>query len=211
MSQNNNTAGTEEMSATEMFESEGSKPFSVKVTIIQKSGDGDTKNYRNLLAQHTVKSWSTWAAAAGLIPVPVFDLAAIGGLQVKMIYELCKVYDVPYKKETVKSLVGGLAGSTLTVMASGYMSTRLFRFIPYAGPVLSTVIQPGLAFASTYALGQIFLRQFESGQSLTALTSESVNTAYHQQLAKSKSLFKKKQKEDVIDVLDPAINPVQTS
>ena len=211
MGQTHNTAGTQEMSATEMFENEGSKPFSVKVTIIQKSGDGSARNYRQLLAQHTVKSWSTWAAAAGLIPVPVFDLAAIGVLQVKMIYELCKVYDVPYKKEMVQSLVGGLAGSTLTIVASGYLSARLFRFIPYAGPVLSAVIQPGLAFASTYALGQIFLRHFESGQSLTTVTSESVNSAYHAQLAKSKSLFKKKKNDDVIDVLDPAIHPVQTS
>jgi uncharacterized protein (DUF697 family) len=143
--------------------------------------------------------------------VPGFDLAAIGGLQVKMIYELCKVYDIPYKKETVQSLLGGLAGSTLTVVASGYLSTRLFRFIPYAGPVLSAVIQPSLAFASTFALGQIFIRQFESGQSLTGLTAESVNSAYHEQLAKTKSLFKKNQQESVIDVLDPAVKPVQSS
>jgi uncharacterized protein (DUF697 family) len=159
----------------------------------------------------SVKSWSTWAATAGLIPVPGVDLSVIGGLQVKMIYDLCQVYEIPYKKEAVQSIVGGLAGSTLTVLASGYLSARLFRFIPYAGPILSIVIQPGLAFASTFVLGHIFIRQFESGQSLVGLTAETVSSTYREQLAKTKSWFKKADQESVVEVLDPERHPVQSS
>ena len=207
MSQNNQPNGAEDVSATDMFEHEGSQAFSVEPPVVDKTVEVGSKNYRNLLARHTVKSWSTWAATAGLIPVPGFDLAAIGSLQVKMIYELCKVYDIPYKKETVQSLLGGLAGSTLTVLASGYLSTRLFRFVPYAGPVLSLVIQPGLAFASTFVLGHIFIKQFESGQSLVGLTAETVNSTYREQLAKTKSWFKKTGQESVVEVADPGLNP----
>ena len=207
MSQNNQPNGAEDLSATDMFEREGSQAFSVEPPVVDQTVEVGSKNYRNLLARHTVKSWSTWAATAGLIPVPGVDLAAIGGLQVKMIYELCKVYDIPYKKETVQSLLGGLAGSTLTVLASGYLSTRLFRFVPYAGPVLSLVIQPGLAFASTFVLGHIFIRQFESGQSLVGLTAETVNSTYREQLAKTKSWFKKTGQESVVEVADPGLNP----
>ena len=207
MSQNNQPNGAEDVSATDMFEHEGSQAFSVEPPVVDKTVEVGSKNYRNLLARHTVKSWSTWAATAGLIPMPGVDLAAIGGLQVKMIYELCKVYDIPYKKETVQSLLGGLAGSTLTVLASGYLSTRLFRFVPYAGPVLSLVIQPGLAFASTFVLGHIFIKQFESGQSLVGLTAETVNSTYREQLAKTKSWFKKTGQESVSDVPVSESNP----
>jgi len=182
MSENNKAALVEEMSATEMFENEETKPFSFDELKEETVKVGPT-NYRALLAEQTVKNWSTWAATAGLIPIPVFDLAAIGGLQVKMVRELCKIYDVPYKKETVQSLLGGLAGSTLTVLASSYLSAGLFRTIPYAGPVLSIVIQPGLAFVSTLALGRIFISEFESGQSLAGLTAETVSSAYREQLA----------------------------
>ena len=208
MSQNNQPNGAEDVSATDMFEHEGSQAFSVEPPVVDKTVEVGSKNYRNLLARHTVKSWSTWAATAGLIPMPGVDLAAIGGLQVKMIYELCKVYDVPYKKETVQSLLAGLAGSTLTVLASGYLSARLFRFVPYAGPVLSLVIQPGLAFASTFVLGHIFIRQFESGQSLVGLTAETVNSTYREQLAKTKSWFKKTVPESVVEASDPELKPV---
>ena len=210
MSQNNQPNGAEDVSATDMFEHEGSQAFSVEPPVVDKTVEVGSKNYRNLLARHTVKSWSTWAAAAGLIPVPALDLAAIGSLQVKMIYELCKVYGIPYKKETVQSLLAGLAGSTLTVLASGYLSTSVFRYVPYAGPVLSFVVQPGLAFASTYALGQIFIRQFESGQSLVGLTAEVVSSSYEEQLVKAKSLFKTKEQQSGVEVADPKINPIQS-
>ncbi len=210
MSQDIQKDGAQELSATDMFENEATNPFSGKKTIFVKVVEDGAINYRYLLAKHTVKSWSTWAAAAGLIPVPALDLAAIGSLQVKMIYELCKVYGIPYKKETVQSLLAGLAGSTLTVLASGYLSTSVFRYVPYAGPVLSFVVQPGLAFASTYALGQIFIRQFESGQSLVGLTAEVVSSSYEEQLVKAKSLFKTKEQQSGVEVADPKINPIQS-
>jgi hypothetical protein len=72
------------------------------------------------------------------------------------------------------------------------------------------VIQPGLAFVSTFALGRIFINKFESGQSLAGLTAEAVSSAYHEQLAKTKSLFKKKERETVVEILDPTIQPVQS-
>jgi hypothetical protein len=37
MSQNNKEDGAEGMSATEMFENEGTKPFSVKLKLVQKT------------------------------------------------------------------------------------------------------------------------------------------------------------------------------
>jgi uncharacterized protein (DUF697 family) len=210
MSKNNKADVVEEMTATEMFGNEETKPFLVDEPISDQTAEVGSKNYRALLAVQTVKSWSTWAAAAGVIPVPVLDLAAIGGLQVKMVSDLCKIYDLPYKKETLQSLLGGLAGGTFTVLASGYLSTSLFRYIPYAGPVLSVVVQPGFAFVSTFALGQIFIRKFESGQSLAGLTAEAVNSAYHEQLAKTKSLFKKKEQETAVEVLDPTIHSAKS-
>ena len=211
MTKRNELNGTEELSATDMFEKEGTQSFSVQAPITDGTVEVGSTDYRNLLAKHTVKSWSIWASAAGLIPVPVFDFAAISSLQVKMIYDLCKIYDIPYKKETVKSLLGGLAGGALTVVASSYLSTRLFRWMPYAGPVLSVVIQPSLAFTSTFTLGHIFIRRFESGQSLAGLTAESLKSAYQAQVPKAKSLFKKKGQDSVIEVLDPATGPTSSS
>jgi hypothetical protein len=60
-------------------------------------------------------------------------------------------------------------------------------------------------------LGHIFIRQFESGQSLVGLTAETVNSTYREQLAKTKSWFKKADKESAATAAEPELNPVQAA
>lgn len=193
MIKKSDTTNIEELSASDMFDKEIEYSPDSNESIQQDRTEAfETKDYRNLLAKQTVKTWSSWAAAAGLVPMPALDLAAIAAVQVKMIYELCKIYDVPYKEERVQSVVTGVATSSVTVLLSGQVSGTVVRFIPYVGPILSTLIQPTLAFASTYALGQVFIKQFESGQSLGSITVESVRDSYNKQFEKAKQLFKKK-------------------
>ena len=193
MIKKSDTTNIEELSASDIFDKEtGYSPDSNESIQQDRAEALETKDYRNLLAKQTVKTWSSWATAAGLVPMPALDLAAIAAVQVKMVYELCKIYDVPYKEERVQSVVTGLATSSVTVLLSGQVSGTVLRFIPYVGPILSTLIQPTLAFASTYALGQVFIKQFESGQSLGSITVESVKDSYNKQFEKAKQLFKKK-------------------
>jgi len=193
MIKKSDTTNIEELSASDMFDKEIEYSPDSNQSIQQDRAEAfETKDYRNLLAKQTVKTWSSWAAAAGLVPMPALDLAAIAAVQVKMAYELCKIYDVPYKEERVQSVVTGVATSSVTVLLSGQVSGTVLRFIPYVGPILSTLIQPTLAFASTYALGQVFIKQFESGQSLGSITVESVRDSYNKQFEKAKQLFKKK-------------------
>lgn len=193
MIKKSDTTNIEELSASDMFDKEiGYSPDSNESIQQDRAEAFETKDYRNLLAKQTVKTWSSWAAAAGLVPMPTLDLTAIAAVQVKMVYELCKIYDVSYKEEWVQSVVTGVATSSVTVLLSGQVSGAVLRFIPYVGPILSTLIQPTLAFASTYALGQVFIKQFESGQSLGSITVESVRDSYNKQTEKAKQLFKKK-------------------
>ena len=193
MIKKSDTTNIEELSASDMFDKEIEYSPDSNESIQQDRTEAfETKDYRNLLAKQTVKTWSSWAAAAWLVPMPALDLAAIAAVQVKMVYELCKIYDVPYKEERVQSVVTGVATSSVTVLLSGQVSGTVVRFIPYVGPILSTLIQPTLAFASTYALGQVFIKQFESGQSLGSITVESVRDSYNKQFEKAKQLFKKK-------------------
>ena len=193
MIKKSDTTNIEELSASDMFDKEIEYSPDSNESIQQDRAEAfETKDYRNLLAKQTVKTWSSWAAAAGLVPMPALDLAAIAAVQVKMVYELCKIYDVSYKEEWVQSVVTGVATSSVIVLLSGQVSGAVLRFIPYVGPILSTLIQPTLAFASTYALGQVFIKQFESGQSLGSITVESVRDSYNKQFEKAKQLFKKK-------------------
>lgn len=153
-------------------------------------------DFRKLLAEQTVKHWSQWTSVAGLIPVSLLDTVAISSLQVKMIYELCKVYDVPFHKETIRSLVSGLLGGSVTSLASGYASSILLRHLPYVGSALSVVSQPVIAYASTLAIGTVFIKHFESQGNLQDFAVESVREFYDEQFAKVKSKLKVRKSKD---------------
>ncbi|WP_296967476.1 YcjF family protein [Polynucleobacter sp.] len=152
----------------------------------------NSKSYRHLLANQTVKNWSQWATVAGFIPVPYVDATAIAALQTKMAYELCKIYDVPFEKEAVKTIIGSLAGGGITTVVGGQLGGQLVKGIPYVGQALSVITQPAAAYAYTYAMGSIFVKHFETNGNLLNLEAAKFKDMFKEQVAKAKSFFSKK-------------------
>ena len=162
----------------------------------QNSAPGDEKSYRYLLAHQTVKSWSQWATIAGFIPFPYLDATTIAALQGKMAYELCKIYGVPFKKESVAAIIGSLAGGGITTVVGGQVGRELVKGIPLVGQVLSMATQPAAAYAYTYAMGIVFIKHFETNGNLVNLEVEHFKNLFQEQASKAKSFFTKN-----IDVL----------
>jgi uncharacterized protein (DUF697 family) len=107
-----------------------------------------------------VARYSRYAAAAGLIPLPGFGVIASGGLQLKMIAELCSHYGVPFSSQLGRSLVATAIGT----VAPARIGMSLV-------PVLGVVTGPGLGYTATWAVGHAFMRHFESGGTLENFTS----------------------------------------
>ena len=63
-------------------------------------------------AMAIVKGSMGWSCGAGLIPMPLLDMAAIAAVQVRMLQKLAAFYDIPFKKNVAKSLVASLLGGT---------------------------------------------------------------------------------------------------
>lgn len=148
---------------------------------------GTSENFRKLLAKEKVSHWSQWSVAAGLIPVPFVDTAAISGLQMKMIFDLCKVYDVPFKKELVASILSSLVGGGATTFASQKVAEAVLAKVPYVGTVISSVTQPAIAYATTYAIGMTFVNHFETNGNLLSFELESANKVFKEQYDKAKT------------------------
>src|SRR5262245_47814779 len=70
-----------------------------------------TDTRRDEEASQLVDRYSMWSGAAGLIPVPFVDIAAVGGLQLQMLHRLSQIYGVPFAENRGKSLIASLAGS----------------------------------------------------------------------------------------------------
>ena len=156
--------------------------------------DSESKSFRLQLANQTVKNWSQWATVAGFIPVPYVDATAIAALQTKMAYEICKIYDVPFEKEAVKTIIGSLAGGGITTVVGGQLGGQLVKGIPYIGQALSAITQPAAAYAYTYAMGTIFVQHFETNGNLLNLEAAKFKDLYKEQVAKAKAFFSKRKK-----------------
>jgi uncharacterized protein (DUF697 family) len=103
------------------------------------------------------------AAGVSIVPVPLFDMVALSGLQMNMLYRLSKKYEIPFSKDVVKSLIASLIGGVAPATVARQFAYSFMKTIPLIGATLGGLALPILAGASTYALGKIFIQHFESG------------------------------------------------
>ncbi|MCB0582626.1 MAG: DUF697 domain-containing protein [Phaeodactylibacter sp.] len=109
-------------------------------------------------AQKITRRRTLYAAGAGLIPFPIVDAAALLGIQVLMIRDIAKVFEVDFKEQRVKSLITALVGDAAAV--------GLFKFIPGLGTFFGGASAAAIGAASTYALGGVFTQHFSQGGTL---------------------------------------------
>jgi uncharacterized protein (DUF697 family) len=128
-------------------------------------------------ALRIVNSYMGWSAGAGLIPVPVLDLAAISGVQLKMIHSLSKLYGVPFTQDRAKSIVAALVGGGSSTALAVPASSAL-KLFPVVGQIASVLTTPALAAAATYALGKVFIQHYETGGNLLNLNPHELKQYY---------------------------------
>jgi uncharacterized protein (DUF697 family) len=120
---------------------------------------------RRARATEVVKRLSLWSGAAGLIPIPLVDLAAVGGVQIEMLRRISKIYGVPFSENSGKALIAGIAGSMIPA-SSGVGMTSLIKGIPGIGTAVSLLTMPTLSMGATYAIGMAFIQHFATGGTL---------------------------------------------
>jgi uncharacterized protein (DUF697 family) len=143
-------------------------------------------NVRQAEALHIIKSKVGWATGAGLVPIPFLDLAAITAVQVRLVQQLARVYEVPFRADAVKRIIGVVVGSGGAVLVAAPVAS-LMKIFPVVGTFLSTFVEPAAAAASTYALGHVFMQHFESGGTLLNLDPDAMRQHYYEEYRKRHS------------------------
>jgi uncharacterized protein (DUF697 family) len=128
-------------------------------------------------AERIVNSYVGWSAGAGLIPLPLVDLAAITAVELKMLDDLAKFYEIPFSRNAAKSIIGSLVGGTGTVLVA-VPAASLLKFVPIVGAIAGMLTEPAIAAAATYALGRVFIQHFESGGTFLDFNPEDVRAHY---------------------------------
>ncbi len=141
-------------------------------------------------AEKIVRKHMLVALGTGIVP-PIADIAALTGVQIRMIYLLSKNYDQKFKNDLGKSVVGSLIGGYgMAKLCTGAVYS-LMKFIPGVGQIAVPVSMSIVAAASTYALGKVFTKHFESGGTLLNFDSEKMREYYYEQYEKGIKLAKK--------------------
>ena len=145
---------------------------------------------RRRAADNTIRHYCYWSFSAALIPVPIVDFAAMSAIQLKMIGELCELYDVPFSQERARTTI-----STLLASASSSTFASLAKLIPGLGYFGVAIPLAGINVSYTYAVGKIFAQHFQSGEPLESFDPAEQKSRFAEKLREGRE-FAKRTKED---------------
>ncbi len=151
--------------------------------------DKKTSN-KTEISNSIIQNHMIWSMGAGFIPVPIADLFAVSAIQLDMIRQMCKVYDIDFKETEGKALITALTGSSLARLGA-----RAVKFIPGVGSILGGVTMAVLSGGSTYALGEVFKKHFETGGTFLDFDPGRLKKYYDEKFEKGKDFAAKIQKD----------------
>ena len=149
--------------------------------------EGFTPVERDKLAESRVRQYALASMAAGLVPLPLVDLAAVFSIQLKLLHSLARIYGMAFRADLARSAIASLIGGALPVATAPSIASSLGKLIPGVGQTLATGSLVVLNGAATYALGKVFIQHFASGGTLLSFDPESVRSYFEEQLREGRT------------------------
>lgn len=135
---------------------------------------------RSAAARELIQRAERTAFAIGFVPLPLVDAAGAFVVQLGMLRDLARLYEVPFDEREIKTVLTGLLGS----MAPAYFGSRaaltLVRWIPGIGSVLGLATLPASLGAATRMLGKLIAQHFEDGGTLQDFDLRVITEAMHE-------------------------------
>jgi uncharacterized protein (DUF697 family) len=134
-------------------------------------------------ADRIIREHIVWSVGAGLVPVPLLDIAAVSAIQLDMLKQLATHYKVKYTESEGKVFLSAMTGSILAKLAA-----NAIKFIPGIGSAIGGISMAVLSGASTYALGQVACNHFEGGGMIGGLDIDKAKKAFEEHLERGKQV-----------------------
>lgn len=146
---------------------------------------------KHITAQNTVKVHVMAGMSLALIPAPLFDIAALSGIQLNLLRSLSKHYEVDFDEQIGKTIVTSLVSGSLPVLTVIGLSS-FAKLIPGIGTLGGGMGMTSIAGTLIYATGQVFIRHFESGGTIHNFDARHWKNFFREQLKESKNITKRK-------------------
>lgn len=144
---------------------------------------------RHDAAQSIVKTHMIAGTSMALLPVPIFDLAALTGTQMSLLKSLSTHYGVSFDEQRSKVLLTSLISGAVPLLTVIGLSS-FAKLIPGIGSIGGGISMTVLTGALVYATGQVFIRHFEQGGTLENFQSKYWKNVFTQQLEAKKVSIK---------------------
>jgi uncharacterized protein (DUF697 family) len=156
-------------------------------------------------AETVIRNHVIWSMGASyIIPLPIVDVFAVSALQLDMIRQLCRVYDIDFAETQGKAIVSSLTTSTMA--RAGARS--LLKIIPVVGSVVGGITTAAINGASTYALGEVFKTHFATGGTFLDFDTDRLKKLYREKFEKGKKVAKEwKEEKDMPEAEDKVSQP----
>lgn len=161
----------------------------VKKTIMGSEKSSKSKHADTVIRNHVI-----WVMGTGFIPVPIADVFAATAVQMDMIRQLCRVYDLEFSETQGKAIVTSLTSSILA--RAGARS--VVKLIPGLGTLIGGVTISVFNGASTYALGEVFKKHFDSGGTILDFDTERLKKVFKEKFEKGKKVAEELKKEQEV-------------
>jgi uncharacterized protein (DUF697 family) len=166
------------------FESEPATPGKAAPA----AADGVARQQR---ADRVIKKHVVFSSGAGLIPIPLADLAAVTAVQVSMLEELAKIYQVEATQQVLQSFVTALTGGMLARLGASAI-----KAIPGIGSFLGGASMSIMSGASTYAVGQVAKNQLATTGNFAKVNLDEAKRAYTKAYESGKEYVASLKKDD---------------
>jgi uncharacterized protein (DUF697 family) len=166
-------------------------PAAVAQTL--RALDGATHELQDFYAGQSLPhiiAYSSLAAAAGAVPIPVLDLVLLSGVQTRMVYHLAKLYGQPMSGKRFLEMAGSLGLGVAARQATRMTLIELLKLVPFVGSLLGAAAGAALAGATTYALGKAFCFYFRRVHQGHVPKPDDLKRYYREQLAEAEKFWK---------------------
>lgn len=160
----------------------------------------ENKTVNDIISNHV-----GFSMAAGAIPVPLVDIAAVTAVQLDMLAKLAQFYEVDFDTDRGKALVsaiisagmGSYLGFTL-----GRIGASLVKGVPFLGTAVGIASQAALSGAATYALGRIFDSHFKGEGDLINFDLDEAINSFASLFKEGEDAIKRKEYQEKEDILE---------
>lgn len=127
---------------------------------------------KGLKAQRLVKRYSLMAGGLGVVPMTALvGQAAVAGLLLKLLNDLCRIYDVSFSDQQSKILIASILGGAHYHWISRYLTRFARSYFSLGRTPATMLLHPVISGVLVYYIGRLFLVHLESGVWHSALVS----------------------------------------